>query len=280
MKLQLDSYAKINLSLDVLRKRDDGYHEIKSIMQQIDLADQLSITENKSGVIITCDNIQVPVDESNLVYKAWEELSKYAKTKIGIRVHIKKMIPVAAGLAGGSANCATTLRALNKMWNLGLIEQELMDIGIKIGADVPYCLMGGTALAEGIGERLTQLKPFKDKAVLIANPGIQISTAYAYSKLELGQRKDSITELIECINNNDIHCLSNKMYNVMEDNIIPEYPQIEKIKETMLKNGALGALMSGSGASVFGLYEDLEHLKFIEKKLKEELPFVFSGKSI
>ena len=280
MKLQLDSYAKINLSLDVVRKRDDGYHEIRSIMQQIDLLDQVSIDENKSGVIITCDDKSVPTDESNLVYKAWKELSKHANTKVGIRVHIKKRIPVAAGLAGGSSNCATTLRALNQLWDLGLKDQELMDIGIKIGADVPYCLMGGTALAEGIGEKLTSLKDFKDKALLIANPGIQISTAYAYSKLELGKRKDTINEILDCVKNEDLKCLSEKMYNVMEDKIIPEHPQIKEIKEMMINNGALGSLMSGSGASVFGFYEDLDYLKFAEKKLREKLPFVFRAKTI
>lgn len=280
MKLQLDSYAKINLSLDVVRKRYDGYHEIRSVMQQIDLSDQLSFSENKNGVIITCDNDQVPVDKSNLVYKAWEELSKLAKTKIGIRVHIKKRIPVAAGLAGGSTNCATALNALNKLWDLALTEKELMDIGIKIGADVPYCLMGGTALAEGVGEKLTQLRSFKDKSMLIANPGIQISTSYAYSKLELGKNKKNMEEILNCIDNMDIHCISKKMYNVMEDSIIPEHPQIGKLKEKMVKRGALGALMSGSGASVFGLYDDIDYLKFAEKKLKKEVPFIFSAKTI
>lgn len=280
MKLQLDSYAKINLSLDVVRKRYDGYHEIRSVMQQIDLSDQLSFSENKNGVIITCDNDQVPVDKSNLVYKAWEELSKLAKTKIGIRVHIKKRIPVAAGLAGGSTNCATALKALNKLWDLALTEKELMDIGIKIGADVPYCLMGGTALAEGVGEKLTQLRSFKDKSMLIANPGIQISTSYAYSKLQLGKNKKNMEEILNCIDNMDIHCISKKMYNVMEDSIIPEHPQIGKLKEEMVKRGALGALMSGSGASVFGLYDDIDYLKFAEKKLKKEVPFIFSAKTI
>ena len=280
MKLELNSYAKINLSLDAVRKRDDGYHEIRSIMQQVDLSDRLSIAENRNGVIITCDKEQIPVDESNLVYKAWEEISKLAKTEIGIRVHIKKRIPVAAGLAGGSTNCATTLKTLNKLWNLGLNERELMDIGTKIGADVPYCLMGGTALAEGIGEKLTKLKSFKDKAILIANPGIQISTADAYRKLEIGKGEDTINEVLDCIDNDDILCLSRKMYNVMENSIIPEHPQIERIKEMMTNNGALGSLMSGSGASVFGLYEDLDYLKFAEKKLKEEVPFVFSTKTI
>lgn len=280
MKLQLDSYAKINLSLDVVRKRYDGYHEIRSVMQQIDLSDQLSFSENKNGVIITCDNDQVPVDKSNLVYKAWEELSKLAKTKIGIRVHIKKRIPVAAGLAGGSTNCATALKALNKLWDLALTEKELMDIGIKIGADVPYCLMGGTALAEGVGEKLTQLRSFKDKSMLIANPGIQISTSYAYSKLELGKNKKNMEEILNCIDNMDIHCISKKMYNVMEDSIIPEHAQIGKLKEEMVKRGALGALMSGSGASVFGLYDDIDYLKFAEKKLKKEVPFIFSAKTI
>ena len=280
MRLDLDSYAKINLSLDVVKKREDGYHEIRSIMQQINLRDTLWIDENKNGVIITCDEEQVPDDERNLVYKAWKELSKLAKTKTGIRVHIRKRIPVAAGLAGGSTNCATTLKALNKLWGLGLCKQELMDIGLKIGADVPYCLMGGTALAEGIGEKLTQLKSFNDKMLLIANPGIQISTAYAYKMLKLGKTKNTIEEILKCLDTDDIHCLSKKMYNVMEASIIPEYPQIKEIKNTMLNNGALGALMSGSGASVFGIYEDIDYLKFAEKKLIEKLPFVFNARTI
>lgn len=280
MKLQLDSYAKLNLSLDVVRKRGDGYHEIKSIMQQVNLADQLSISENKNGLIITCDKNDLPLDESNLVYKAWQAVSDYAKTKVGIRVHIRKNIPIAGGLAGGSTNCATTLRALNKLWDLGLSDQELMDMGIKIGADVPYCLMGGTALAQGIGEELTRLRPFKDKGVLIANPGIKISTAYAYSKLDLGKNKKDMEEVLACIESHDIYCLSKKMYNVMEDKIILQHPQIEEIKNMMVKNGALASLMSGSGASVFGFYEDLDHLRFAEKKLKEKHPFVFSGKTI
>lgn len=280
MRLDLDSYAKINLSLDVVRKREDGYHEIRSVMQQIDLRDTLSIAENKNGVIITCDKDQVPVDESNLVYKAWEEVSKHAKTKIGIRVHIKKRIPVAAGLAGGSANCATTLKSLNKLWDLALSDQELMDIGIKIGADVPYCLMGGTALAEGIGEKLRQLRSFNDKALLIANPGIQISTADAYASLKIGKTKNKIEDIIDCVENDDIHCLSKEMYNVMEANIISEHPQIEEIKKMMINNGALGSLMSGSGPSVFGIYEDLDYLKFAEKKLREKFPFVFNVRTI
>lgn len=275
-----DSYAKINLSLDVVKKRDDGYHEIKSIMQQINLMDQVTISENKSGVIITCDNNDVPTNETNLVYRAWEELAKLANTKIGIRVHIKKRIPVAAGLAGGSTNCASTLKALNKIWDLGLSEKDLMEIGIKIGADVPYCIMGGTALAEGIGEKLTSLRAFKDKAILIGNPGFQISTAYAYSKLNLSKEVNRINKIIEYVESNDIRSLANNMYNVMEDNIIKEHPKIQEIKEIMIKNGALGSLMSGSGASVFGLYDDLDYLKFAEKKLKESFPFVFSGRTI
>lgn len=280
LKTEITAYGKVNLALDVLYKREDGYHEIKTIMQQIDLSDQLLISEGKEGVSISCDNSLVPLDRSNLAYRAWEEISKLTGTKVGLKIRIEKRIPVAAGLAGGSTNGAAVIRALNEMWDLRLTMQEMMDIGLKIGADLPFCIMGGTALAEGIGERLTPLKPLTGVPLLIANPGIQISTPYAYKRLKLTDKRIDMDKLTSCIENRELHCIARNLSNVMEDAIIPENPVIGQIKEFMMSNGALGALMSGSGASVFGLFEDHEKLHFAYEKMKAQVPFVFETGTI
>lgn len=280
LKIEIEACGKINLALDVLRKREDGYHEIKSIMQQVDLCDRLELKEKPNGVSISCENQLVPLDHTNLIFKAWEKISKLAGTNVGIYVKIDKKIPVAAGLAGGSTNGAATIIALNQMWDLGLSLQEMMEIGLQIGADIPFCIMGGTAIAEGIGEKLTPLKPFKDKAVLITNPGIQISTAYAYSRLKIRDERIPIESLIACIEKDDLYSLANGMFNVMEEAIISENPIIGQIKETMLHNGAIGALMSGSGASVFGLYDYPDRLDFTYRKLRDKIQFVFKAQTI
>jgi 4-diphosphocytidyl-2-C-methyl-D-erythritol kinase len=275
LRIEENAYGKINLALDVLYKRDDGYHEINSIMQQISLHDTVIIEESGYGVKIECDNNLVPLDHTNLVHKAWEELARLTGTKTGIKVKIHKNIPVAAGLAGGSSNGAAVLRGLNRMWGLGMTGRELMDIGAGIGADIPFCVLGGTALAGGIGEKLTSLKSFRDKHVLLANPGIGISSAYAYSRLIIQKNHRPMEPMLQCIENDDLDCLAEEMFNVFEAAIIPENPIIGEIKRTMEKNGALGALMSGSGASVFGLYDDFEKLEFAKKKLQDSIPYLF-----
>ena len=280
MRMEENAYGKINLALDVLFKRDDGYHEINSIMQKISLHDTVVIEEGGKGVDIECDNKLVPLDHTNLAHKAWEEISKLTGTKAGIRVRIHKRIPVAAGLAGGSSNGAAVLKGLNEMWDLGLSVKDLMDIGGRMGADIPFCILGGTALAEGIGERLTSLKPFRDKHILLANPGIGISSAYAYSRLAIPNDHKDMEPMLQCIEKDDLKCLAQEMFNVFEAAIIPENPIIGDIKKTMEDNGALGALMSGSGASVFGLYDDLDKLEFTKRKLKENIPYVFHVTSI
>jgi 4-diphosphocytidyl-2-C-methyl-D-erythritol kinase len=280
LRIEGNAYGKINLALDVLYKRDDGYHEISSIMQQVSLHDTVIIEEGGRGVEIECDNHLVPLDHTNLVHKAWEEISRLTGTKTGIRVKIHKRIPVAAGLAGGSSNGAAVLKGLNEMWDLGLSVKDLMDIGGRIGADIPFCILGGTALAEGIGERLTSLKPFRDKHILLANPGIGISSAYAYNRLTIPKDNKPMEPMLQCIEKDDLKCLAEEMFNVFEGAIIPENPIIGEIKKTMENNGALRALMSGSGASVFGLYDDLDKLEFAKRKLKENIPYVFHVTSI
>ncbi len=218
-----ESFGKVNLALDVLYKRDDGYHEINSIMQEIDLRDRLIFSDKKEGITIESDNEEVPLDSSNLVYMAWEKLKSITGINRGIHIRLEKNIPIAAGLAGGSSNAAATLKALNELWQLNLSQDELMDIGKTLGADIPFCILGGTAKAEGIGERLTPLKPFKDKFILLGNPGIGISTAYSYSKLNLNGDRYDIDGLIKCMEEDNLPCVASKLRNRMEGPIIEEY---------------------------------------------------------
>ena len=276
----MDSYGKINLALDILYKRNDAYHEIKSIMQSIDLKDRLIFKEIDKGIVIESNNSQVPIDSTNLVYRAYEKIVEITGVSKGIKVIIEKNIPVAAGLAGGSTNAATTLLTLNKLWDLNLTEKELIKIGKELGADVPFCIMGGTALAEGIGDKLIRLKSFSNKHILLCNPDIKISTEYAYSKVKISKDRIDIDAMISSIENNDEKAVAEKMANTMEFAIIEEYPIIGKIKRTMIENGALGALMSGSGSTVFGIYDDEDKMKYTHKQLLKIADKVFISKTI
>lgn len=276
----MESFGKVNLALDVLYKRDDGYHEINSIMQEISLKDRLIFTDKNEGITIESDNEEMPLDSNNLVYKAWEKLKDITGIKRGIHVKIEKNIPIAAGLAGGSSNAAATFKALNELWDLKMSLEELMVIGQSLGADIPFCLLGGTAKAQGIGELLTPLKPFKDKYILLGNPGIGISTAYAYSKLDLNGDRYDIDGLVACMEKDDLHCVAKRLRNRMEEPMIKEHPIIQEIKDIMIENGALGALMSGSGPTVFGLFDDEEKIKLAYKKLSEKIHKVYICKTI
>lgn len=260
-ELIIESYGKVNLALDILYKRDDGYHEINSIMQRINLKDRLTFKDMESGIIIESNNPEVPLDNTNLVYKAWESLKRLTGIDRGIHISIEKHIPIAAGLAGGSSNGAATLQALNQMWNLNLSDGELMTIGKDLGADIPFCIMGGTALAQGIGEKLTRLDSFANKHILLCNPGIKISTKEAYEKINPNGSRINIDFLAECIRRDDLNCVSKNLSNKMEEAIIEEYPIIQRIKDIMIDHGALGSLMSGSGPTVFGIYDDKEKMK-------------------
>ncbi|MBC8588567.1 4-(cytidine 5'-diphospho)-2-C-methyl-D-erythritol kinase [Paratissierella segnis] len=275
-ELIMESYGKINLALDVLYKRDDGYHEINSVMQQIDLKDILIFSDHESGIIIESDDKEMPLNNSNLIYKAWERLKNITGIHKGIRVRVDKKIPIAAGLAGGSSNGATTLKALNILWDLDLSLEELMAIGKPLGADIPFCIMGGTAKAQGIGEKLSKLKPFKGKYILLANPGFGITSGYAYSKLRFNDERLDIDGLITYMEEDNLELVAKQMRNIMEKPMVEEYPIIQEIKDIMLNHGALGALMSGSGATVFGLFDDEERLLFTEKKLKQNFDKVYS----
>jgi len=278
----VDAHAKINLSLDVLGKREDGYHDLKTIMQQIALKDVVTIRTRATGVIIESNSGEIPLDNSNLAYKAYLLLANTYNINSGIYIHIQKNIPVAAGLAGGSSDAAAVLRGLNELWQLNLTQKELMDIGVKIGADVPYCIMGGTALAEGIGEKLTKLKSFSDKLILLANPDISVSTAHVYNSLKLDfvSNHIDVEDLVNSIERDEVDFLGKNMFNILETITIKEHPIINDIKNHMLEYGAIGSLMSGSGPTIFGIFENEEQMKKCEESLKETVKKVIITKTL
>lgn len=258
-EIKLKARAKINLGLDVLRKREDGYHEVRMIMQTIALYDKLTLRlTEKPGIQVRTNLSFLPVNEDNLVYKAAKLLMDEFRAKQGLEIELNKYIPVAAGLAGGSSDAAAVLAGVNKLLELGLDTQELMARGVRIGADVPYCVMRGTALAEGIGEKLTPLPPMPKCRIVVAKPRVSVSTKFVYGNLKAGEltRHPDIDGQIEALRRGDLKGLACRMENVLETVTVPEYPVIAQIKETMMQHGALNAVMSGSGPSVFGIFEE------------------------
>ena len=270
--ISVKALAKINLGLDVVRRREDGYHEVRMVMQTIHLFDRLEMAKNSSGEISITTNLSfLPTNRNNLVYRAAELLREEFQIKDGLTINLHKHIPVAAGMAGGSTDAAAVLYGMNRMFNLGLKREELMERGVKIGADVPYCIMRGTALAEGIGEKLTALPPMVKCPVLIAKPQISVSTKFVYENLRLNDKTEhpDIDALVENIRKKDLNAVASEMGNVLETVTIPNYPVIAQIKEHMLEHGAVGAMMSGSGPTVFGLFEDGDTAVAAYEKMKE-----------
>lgn len=272
--IKMKALAKINLGLDVVRKREDGYHEVRMIMQTISLYDKIFIKKTKNaGIKVNTNLYYLPNNENNLVYKAAKLLIDEFDIKSGLSIDLEKYIPVAAGMAGGSSDAAAVLVGVNKLFGLGLSRKQLMDRGVNIGADVPYCIMRGTALAEGIGEKLTKLKPLPKCYVLIAKPGISVSTKFVYGNLvadEIETHPD-IDGIIEAINNADILSVADRLGNVLEDVTIKEYPVIDELKQFMKAKGALNSLMSGSGPTVFGIFTDREAADKAYRELKGDL---------
>lgn len=271
-ELRLKAMAKINLGLDVLRKREDGYHDLRMIMQSIYLYDQIRIRKiPHPGIHVAVNLSYLPVNEDNLVYRAAKLLMDEFEIKEGIQIRLQKYIPVAAGLAGGSSDAAAVLVGLNQMFELGLTQQELMQRGVRIGADVPYCIMRGTALAEGIGEKLTRLPSAPETYVLLAKPAVHVSTQFVYGNLkanELTSHPD-IDGQIQAIRDGDLYAMAEKMGNVLETVTIPAHPVIQEIKDCMIQNGAIGAMMSGSGPTVFGLYDDEQKARAAYAQMQE-----------
>ncbi len=268
--ISLDAHAKINLSLDVLNKREDGYHNLKMIMQTVQLHDTISIQEIPSGVEINCVAPYVPNNRTNIAYKAAEAMIDKYKLDAGVKIVIDKKIPVAAGLAGGSTDAAAVLKGINTLFKLGIDQNELMEIGKSIGADVPYCIMGGTALAEGIGEKLTPLTPFNNIPILLIKPKIGVSTAWVYKNLDLDKVvvRPNTEMLVSALEKRDIRLIAENMGNVLESVTLTKYPVIDKIKRTIVAKGAIGSMMSGSGPTVFGIFEDNEKARSAYNKLR------------
>ena len=270
-KLDIKALAKINIGLDVTGIREDGYHEVKMIMQTVNLFDKITISKVKEpGVSMTTNLKFLTVGDDNLCIKAAKLLIEEFDIKEGITIALEKHIPVAAGMAGGSTDAAAILFGMNKMFKLGLSRKDLMDRGVKLGADVPYCIMRGTALAEGIGEVLSPLPPMVKCPVLIAKPGISVSTKQVYEALDScfdTVVHPDIDGIIEDIKNQDLAAICSKMGNVLEDVTIPMHPVIADIKKCMMDNGAVGAMMSGSGPTVFGFFNDNKTAKTAKEAL-------------
>lgn len=260
--IELKTFAKINLSLDVLNKRSDGYHELRMIMQTIDLHDDIFIEiKEGEGLEVTCDKHYVPSGSDNIAYKAANLMLKKYNIAASLKIHINKNIPVAAGLAGGSSNAAGVLKGINMLFSLGLSDEELMLLGVDVGADVPYCVKGGTRLACGIGEKLTDLPQINGVWIVLVKPPISVSTAWAYNNLKLDNidlyRPDTDL-LINAITSNNIHVLAKNMKNVFESIIEPRYSIITSIKKDLIDFRAIGSMMSGSGPTVFGIFDNFE----------------------
>lgn len=253
---KLKAYAKINLGLDVVKKLPNGYHQVKMVMQTVGICDELTLEKAEEGIILTTDSGELPTDESNLVYRAARLMLETYSIKEGVRIHLQKNIPIAAGMAGGSTDAAAAMKGINLLFGLEIPTPELMRISVAIGADVPYCILGGTALAEGIGEELTPLPPAPFCFCLVAKPDISVSTKFVYEHLDAAgiSLHPDIDGMVAAIERGSLQGILERMENVLETVTIPACPVIDTIKSRMLELGAAGSLMSGSGPTVFGIF--------------------------
>lgn len=272
-KIKLKALGKINLGLDVLGRRPNGYHDVRMVMQTVYLYDQILLEKtDKEGISLETNLFYLPVNENNLAYRAAKMLIDEFTIKEGVHISLEKHIPVAAGMAGGSSNAAAVLYGMNRLFQLGLTDQELMERGVKLGADVPYCIMRGTVLAEGIGEELTPLPAMPKCHVLLAKPPISVSTQKVYEKLDAQEvtKHPDIDGILLGLQTGDLKKITSSMGNVLENVTITEYPQIERIKDVMKEEGALNAMMSGSGPTVFGIYDDKMLARRAAARIREE----------
>ena len=257
------AYAKINLGLDVVGRLENGYHEVRMIMQTVGIYDVLTLEKADAGITVTTDNGELPTDENNLIYKAAKLMTDKYDIRQGVRIHLEKHIPIAAGMAGGSTDAAATFIGMNELFACGADEEALRELGVKVGADVPYCIMGGTALAEGIGEKLTRLPSPPGCFLLVAKPDINVSTKYVYEHLDAEgvEHHPDIDGMIQAIADKNLQGIVDRLENVLENVTVKKYPIIQEIKDTMLEMGAEGSLMSGSGPTVFGIFTKEEKAK-------------------
>ncbi|MCL0072010.1 4-(cytidine 5'-diphospho)-2-C-methyl-D-erythritol kinase [Peptococcaceae bacterium] len=266
--LKVKAHAKINLALKVLGKREDGYHEVEMVMQSLALHDKIFLTLIRSDIELLVEG-DAPLDESNLAYKAAKAILEYSNCKQGIRIKLVKNIPAAAGLAGGSSDAAAVLLGINKLLKLGLDTEELMEIGKGLGSDVPFCIVGGTALARGRGEKIQPLPKAPKMGVVLIKPDFGVSTAQVYKRfsLDLVEKKADVNAVVEAIKKGDIKGIATAIFNDLEYVTMDMHPCLEGIKRQLEDAGALGVLMSGSGPTVYGLAFDLGHANILAKRL-------------
>lgn len=257
-KLEMEAYAKINLGLDVVRRLENGYHEVRMVMQTVGIYDTLFLEKKAEGIELFSDCAEAPADSRNLAYRAAALFLEATGVSGGIGLKLVKRIPVTAGMAGGSTDAAAVLKGMNLLFATGLSEEELCGLGVKLGADVPYCIMGGTALAEGIGEKLTRLPSAPPAVLLVAKPNISVSTRYVYEQLRLDEKTihPDIDGMVRAVEQGSLSGITDRMGNVLESVTEKEYPVIAELKALMEQHGAVKALMSGSGPTVFGIYEE------------------------
>lgn len=277
--MQLNSYGKINLGLDVISRREDGYHNIKTIMQSIDLYDVIHYKTTKSGFSLSCNNEKLSIDKDNLIYKAWDLMCRLSSKDLGIEIYLEKNLPIGAGLAGGTSNGAMTLHALNKLYNLNYDNEKLAKEALKLGADFPFCINGGRILCEGIGEVLTPLKCNFPLYILIVNPGFQVCTKDVYENLLPDEKRIDFEEINYALNNN-INRLKNKLENKLESVVTTMYKIIDDIKEELIELGAIESSMSGSGPTVFGVFKDERSLDSAYDKIFNKYSYVQKSRTI
>ncbi len=275
--LKLKAYAKVNLALDVLRRRPDGYHEVKMVMQNLDIYDELEFTvverdSTETEITLTTNKEGIPTDDRNLICKAINLLFEEYNITSKINVNLIKNIPAEAGMAGGSTDCAATLKAVNTLYDLGLDEEALMRQGVKLGADVPYCVMARTALSEGIGEILTPVTGLSDCLVLVAKPPVNVSTKMVYTNLKLDEvsNHSDVDGMVNALENKNISAVADHMENLLETVTVKLHPEIEELKNIMKDMGALNAIMSGSGPTVFGIFTDKIKINAAAKHIQDK----------
>ena len=280
--MKIKAYGKVNISLDVVGKREDGYHLLSMIMQNIDLYDEIEVEKQECGIILECNKSYVPVDNRNLAYKAAEIFKERYDIVDGVKIYIEKNIPVSAGLAGGSTDAAAVLKVMNKLFNVNATEEELMELGLKLGADIPYCIHGGTALCEGIGEIITPIKPFRDKIVVLVKPAFGVSTKEVYKNFNLEKVKQhpKTAEIINAIENDDLNFVASNMKNLLENVTLRKHKILIKIKEEMNACGAINSMMSGSGPTVFAFFDDMLKAQRCFEKMKKKYSDVFITRTI
>lgn len=267
----IKAYAKINLGLDVLGTLPDGYHKVKMIMQTVGIWDELTLEKTDGDIVIDTDSRELPTDGNNIVYKAARLMQEEFGLPGGIRISLQKNIPVAAGMAGGSADAAAVMKAMNMLYELELSEERLRELGVRIGADVPYCIMGGTALAEGIGERLTRLPAAPQCVLVVAKPDRNVSTKDIYTALDAlaDYSHPDIDGMLAAIEAGDLNGVTARLGNVLEAVTAERCPSVTEIRRMMDSHGALGSLMSGSGPTVFGIFDDRTKAEKLAELLRE-----------